>query len=420
MTYWLLCAQLDGRSGRVADAARALRRALAIDGGSAAARSGLIWLMIDSGDRDGLARALATWVADADDDPGLWRAYAAGLERLGRVREALTFYRREAEGAGDGGDARERYLAAIRRAEPLAAATPGAAPSPTVVAAELGVTTLGPVTLQRLGATARTEVRRVELEARSTLTRVSDAAHVPARHRDAVDILAGATLTALGGRAEILAGASVQRDGAVPRAQVAYTRWLAPRAQVRAEAAVNDVAPESATLLVEAVRTRAGGSLALGSDRFYGRATGEARTWSTRAGTWLGRGAAGSVELGAHARRADPEINVRLQGGYQRNEVAAPMPDAPLLPDELASLGVGAGLPRWSVGRARLVLDGWLGWMAPPRRPAYRLQGGVAIEVFAGAELSLVGYGANDNWMIGRGELGMTASLAYRFPSPEP
>jgi len=420
MAYWLLCAQLDVRSGRVADASRDYRRALAIDGGSAAARSGLIWLLSDGRDREALSRTLATWAGDADDDPGLWRAYAAGLERLGRSREALAFYRREADAAPDDGDARARYLAAIHRTEASAAATPTAAPAtaPTMVTAELGLVTLGPVTLRRFGATGRTAVRSIELELRSTLTRVSDDARAPALHRDAVDVLGGATLAALGGRAELLGGASLQRDGAVPRAQVAYTRVLAPRAQIRLETAINDVAPESASLLIEAVRTRAGGSLALGSDRFYGRVAGEWKTWSTRTGTWLGRGGAGSVELGVHARRADPEVNLRLQGGYQRNEVAVAMPDAPILPDELASLGVGAGAPRWSVGRAWLLLDAWLGWMAPPHRAAYRLQGGLAIEPFAGAELSLVGYGANDNWVIGRGELGMTASLAYRFPQP--
>jgi DMSO/TMAO reductase YedYZ molybdopterin-dependent catalytic subunit len=76
-------------------------------------------------------------------------------------------------------------------------------------------------------------------------------------------------------------------------------------------------------------------------------------------------------------------------------------------------------VPRWHVGPVRLVVDAWLGWVAPPRRAAYRLQGGLAFERSSGTELSLVGYGANDNWMIGHGEIGMTASLAYRFPQPK-
>ena len=96
------------------------------------------------------------------------------------------------------------------------------------------------------------------------------------------------------------------------------------------------------------------------------------------------------------------------------------MPDAPLLPDELTTLGVGVSAARWKVGAARLLLDAWLGEMTPPSRLAYRLQSGIAIAPFTATELSLTGYVANDNWMIGRGELGMSVSLTYRFSNPEP
>jgi hypothetical protein len=420
LAFWLLCGQLDQHGGRVADAARDYRRALAVDGGAAAARSGLLWLLIDSDDRTGLAAQLDTWADDAEVDPGLWRAYAAGLELLGRSREALVFYQREAE--VDPGDdvARARYLAAVHRAAPDAAATPATAPSSTVIAAEVGVTTLGPAVLRRLGASARTDVRGIGFEVRSGLTRVTADDSMLRLDHSAVDLLAGATLAALGGRAELLGGASVQRDGAVPRATLAYTRMLGPRAQAGLEATVNDAAPESAVLLAEAVRTCAGGSLGLGTARFYGRVAGEWKTWSTRSGTWLARGGAGTLELGVHARLANPEVNLRLVAGYQRNELAAAMPGAPILPDQLATLGVGASAAGWNVGPTRLVLDGWLGEMAPPHRLAYRFQSGLAITPLPRTELSLTGYVANDNWMIGHGALGMTAALAYRFPNPEP
>jgi len=97
-----------------------------------------------------------------------------------------------------------------------------------------------------------------------------------------------------------------------------------------------------------------------------------------------------------------------------------PDPAAPILPAALATLGIGASAARWRVGPTRLLLDAWLGEMTPPRRLAYRLQSGLAIEPFAGAELSLAGYVANDNWLIGHGEVGLTASLAYRISHSEP
>jgi tetratricopeptide (TPR) repeat protein len=419
LAYWLLCAQLDARRGRTAEAARDYRRALALDAGSPAARAGLLWLLIDTDDREALAVALDGWAADAEDDPRLWRPYAVGLERLGRARDALAFYRREADADPADAGARGRYLAAVRRGAP-AAATPAAASRATVLTAELGATTLGPAVLRRLGAAARTDVRDIALEVRSQLTQVSADDPMLRLDRRSIDLLAGAALGALGGRAELFGGANLQGDGAVPRAAGAYSRAIA-RAQVRVEAALNELAPESAVLLAEAVRARAAASLALGWPRFYARAVGEWRTWSTRSGTWLARGAAGTFELGVHARLANPALDVRLSGGYQRNEVAMPEPGAPpLLPATLATLGIGLSAARWQLGPVRLLLDAWLGEQGPPRRVAYRLHSGLAIEPFTGAELSLAGYVANDNLLIENGEVGLTASLAYRIPHSAP
>src|SRR5262249_15604165 len=159
---------------------------------------------------------------------------------------------------------------------------------------------------------------------------------------------------------------------AVPRAALAYAHPLAPRSEARLDASANELAPESAILLAEAMRTRAGGSLVVGSERFYGRAAGEWKQWSTRSGAPLARGAAGGLELGRHVRLPNPEITVRLQGGYQRNEVAVVMPGAPILPDELATIGIGVSAARWRLGPTLLLLDAWLGELAPPHRFAYR------------------------------------------------
>lgn len=229
--------------------------------------------------------------------------------------------------------------------------------------------------------------------------------------------LPGALRTA--GRLVSLAPAEPRSHRRVAQVAEWAARPRAPRSEARLEASMNDLAPESAALLAQAVRTRAGGSLAAGSTRFYARAAGEAKLWSMRSGTRLARGAAGTLELGAHLRLPHPEINLRLQGGYQRNDLAVAMPGAPILPDQLATVGVGLSAARWTVGPTTLLLDAWLGELTRPRRLAHRAQPGLAIQPFGGAELSPNGYVANDNWMIGRGERGMTASLTYRFTPPE-
>jgi hypothetical protein len=127
--------------------------------------------------------------------------------------------------------------------------------------------------LRRLGAIAKTDAPGVTLEVRSQLTQLITGDPMLRLDRSplAIDLLGGAALDALGGRAELFGGANIQRDGAVPRAAAAYSRTVS-RAQLRLEAALHELAPESAVLLAEAMRTRAGGSVALGWPRFYARA----------------------------------------------------------------------------------------------------------------------------------------------------
>ncbi|HZA51604.1 MAG TPA: tetratricopeptide repeat protein, partial [Myxococcaceae bacterium] len=116
--YWMLRARLDEQAGRIAQAERHYRRALGADPGAPEARAGLIWLFVAAENRGALAKCLADWATDAEDEPALWRPFAAGLELLGRADEALAFYERDAHAHPDDAEARERYLRALRRQAP--------------------------------------------------------------------------------------------------------------------------------------------------------------------------------------------------------------------------------------------------------------------------------------------------------------
>jgi tetratricopeptide (TPR) repeat protein len=414
-TYWMLRARLDERYGRIPEAAEKYRRALEVDPRSAAARSGLLWLLAAGHRREELSRWLASLAEDARDDPGLWRAYAAGLEELGRRGEALAFHERLARAAPDDAQAQERYRAALESLQRGRDRPTGR------FAAELGVESLGPVTLRRMDGAAGVPLAGGELEVRAGRTDLTSSD--PALRLDSTDVLVRAALPALGGRTELSGGVQLREDGNLARAALAHARRLGPSVEARAEASWNERADESAALLVKGVRTRAGGALAVAAGRFYGRGAADWKSWSTRAGTALGEGGAGTLEVGVVARAADPEVRLRLQGGYQRNrspaavpELAAFVPGVPIVPRELGVLGIGAAAARWRVGPARVVTDAWLGWISPPARPAYRVQAGLAFTPSRRTELSVTAFTANDRWDAGGGQLGVAAALTRRFP----
>ena len=192
--------------------------------------------------------------------------------------------------------------------------------------------------------------------------------------------------------------------------------------EARIEASLHEPADESLALRLEAVRTRVGGAVAVSEGAAYQRLALDFKRWSTRSGADLGRGGAANFEIGW--RTQGPDAIVRLQGGYQRNSLnSGPLPAAlavfapdasAVLPDELASLGIGAGLTGLPAGPARLAADAWIGSVGPPFRPAFRIQTGIAVAPFKNGELAMSAFAANDRFGVG-GNLGLNLSLTHRF-----
>ena len=99
--YWLLQAQTAIHNRQWRKGREAYRRALNIEPRSVPARVGLLWLLIDSGDTQSLARFLTRWQGDATQNPAYWRAYAVGLVQLGQPQDALTWFNRQAQAKPD-------------------------------------------------------------------------------------------------------------------------------------------------------------------------------------------------------------------------------------------------------------------------------------------------------------------------------
>ncbi|HYY51423.1 MAG TPA: hypothetical protein VE755_01055, partial [Myxococcales bacterium] len=177
----------------------------------------------------------------------------------------------------------------------------------------------------------------------------------------------------------------------------------------------------SLALRLEGVRTRVGGAVAVREGAAYQRIAYDWKTGSTRAGADLGKGGSANLEIGWRAA----DLVVRFQGGYQRNwlnggstipaALARYASDASaILPEELAALGIGAGIVRVPAGSFQLAGDAWIGWVGPPFRTAFRIQTGVACIPFTNGELTMSAFAANDRWGVG-GNLGLTVSLTHRF-----
>jgi tetratricopeptide (TPR) repeat protein len=94
--YWLLRAQLATHDERHRDAQDAYRSALLLQPELRAAQVGLLWSLIENDHRPELDQALVRWREAAGGEPALWAAYAVGYDQLGRLDEALFWYRREA------------------------------------------------------------------------------------------------------------------------------------------------------------------------------------------------------------------------------------------------------------------------------------------------------------------------------------
>jgi tetratricopeptide (TPR) repeat protein len=286
------------------------------------------------------------------------------------------------------------------------------------VGAELHTESIAGTVFVDQRAFGRTAIAGGELEARTALIAyVSNAPFV--RTPDAeTRPSARFVIAGLGGATEITAGASLRSDRNLVQAGVARTQMLGSSGEARLETWLNEPADESLALRMHSVRARLGTAIAISEGHAYERVAIDAKHWTTRSGSAFGNGAVANLEVGWRAS----QLVLRLQGSYQRNSVSkGPLPgplaglDASwLLPDELALIGAGAGVPSLALGPVRLGADAWIGAVAPRLRPAFRVQAGLGATPFANGDLAVSGFAANDHLATG-GNFGLTISVTHRF-----
>ncbi|MDX8407410.1 MAG: tetratricopeptide repeat protein, partial [Mariprofundaceae bacterium] len=92
--YWLAHAQWSVHGNQLDAAEHDYRLALNLVPGDADARSGLLWVWIQTHQRKKLKRHLVAWQPDAAEHEIYWQAYAAAYRQLGRSRASLPWFRK--------------------------------------------------------------------------------------------------------------------------------------------------------------------------------------------------------------------------------------------------------------------------------------------------------------------------------------
>jgi tetratricopeptide (TPR) repeat protein len=114
--YWLSRARLALARHQPEQAEDGFAHALGVNPDSRQARLSWLWMALDRDDRPRLAQLTAAWADMARLQPEYWQPYAAALDRLGRLREALPFYGRAARAVPTDLPFLEQYADALERA----------------------------------------------------------------------------------------------------------------------------------------------------------------------------------------------------------------------------------------------------------------------------------------------------------------
>lgn len=93
--YWLFNAHLAGLEQNRPAGREANNRALAINPGSVATRTQILWFEIGGHDIESLGQHLQQWQRDAESIPAFWTPYAVGLVKVNRPDESIAWYERQ-------------------------------------------------------------------------------------------------------------------------------------------------------------------------------------------------------------------------------------------------------------------------------------------------------------------------------------
>ncbi|MGB5582098.1 MAG: hypothetical protein WBO93_00630 [Gammaproteobacteria bacterium] len=209
-------------------------------------------------------------------------------------------------------------------------------------------------------------------------------------------------------------GTNLRDDKDIVYGQFLWDERFSPRLSGRAELGINQIT--IATAFLRAIGTKSSVSLgaSFNPNRWeFARGRFELHRYQTRDNERLGDGFLAEAALGRVVLQELPRWHIELRGSWEKNELRDKVPTAliprvfppsidieTIIPPDYQTLGVATTLDYGSAGtgplrRARVLFDGWAGWLWPANDASYNVRLGLGTSVFGRDMLSLDGYYAN-------------------------
>jgi len=228
------------------------------------------------------------------------------------------------------------------------------------------------------------------------------------------DISLRATRTGPSRQLALALGTNLRDDKDIVYGQFLWDERFSPRLSGRAELGINQIT--IATAFLRAIGTK--DSVSLGAsynpNRWeFARGRFELHRYQTRDDERLGDGFLAEAALGRVVLQELPRWHIELRGSWEKNDLRDKVPTAlipdvlpastdieTIIPPDYRTLGVATTIDYGSAGtgplrRARVLFDGWAGWLWPDNDASYNLRLGLGTSVFGRDMLSLDGYYAN-------------------------
>lgn len=231
--------------------------------------------------------------------------------------------------------------------------------------------------------------------------------------RDENDFSVKADLTLAGDPFKVTLGTNQRSDVSFAYGSAEWIHNLTKDVRARVEAAINALTEESAAIRALGKKDKLLFGLSGNpSPRTNARVEVAAQRFQTRSGDTLGKGIHVEGEIGAVALQGSPNLQVRLSGSADRNQLAASLPPGlagtvlspfatveSLIPKRFSTLGAGSTL---RIGQsygpdrgANGFFDVWVGRQWPSRERAYSLRMAAALPVRTAGEFKLEAYYSN-------------------------
>jgi hypothetical protein len=230
-------------------------------------------------------------------------------------------------------------------------------------------------------------------------------------------------------------GTNLRDDKDIVYGQFAWDEYISPQVSTRAELGINQITIATAFLRAIGSKDSAAIGMSFNPNRWeFARGRFELHRYQTRDDERLGDGFLVEAALGRVMLQELPRWHMELRGSWEKNELRDKLPSElvpsvfppgtdieNIVPPDYRTLGVATTLDYGSAGssvarRAKILFDGWAGWLWPDNEASYNARLGLGTSLFSRDILSLDAYYANAfSGVSSQAYKGISLSYRYYF-----